>query len=170
MFFTHVIRVAITIPLFWVSIASAYPVVPDPDLTRGHLCSPSDPDFSHYRYKQQIPYCERNVDYERRTQIYEAYKIDHNCRKRFTIDHFIPLSIGGSNSDENLWPEHKNVKATRPYLEEEIFGAVQSGRMTQAEAVRIITEEKTKAQVKALELMGKGGCDRPESADDLVVE
>jgi hypothetical protein len=169
MFTANLLRAVVVLHLVWVGGAAAFPVVPDPDLTQGDLCSRSDRDFTHLRYKQQIPYCERNVDYDRRSEIYEAYKINPKCRHRFTIDHFIPLSIGGNNSDQNLWPEHKLVKETRPYLEEEVFKAVQSGQMNQAEAIRIITEEKTKARAQILKAYGKGGCDQPQGADDLVV-
>ncbi len=125
-------------------IANTYPLVPRQDLTYGQLCSPRNPDFEGYRYTEQIAYCERNVSREQKDKIYNQYRIPVNCRGRYTIDHFIPLSIGGDNSDVNLWPEHKLVKATRPQLEQELFVALSRGQITQKNAVELIVREKTK--------------------------
>ncbi len=124
----------------------AYPTRPNPTETKGEVCDEKNPDFTEYRYKEQIPYCKRNVDFKKRTEIYDLYNIPTECRHRFTVDHFIPLSIGGSNDDTNLWPEHKLVKATRPFLEIELYNKMKDGLITQTNAIKIITSEKMKAQ------------------------
>lgn len=134
----------------------AYPLVPNPKWAQGHLCDRSNPDYETDRYSQKIPYCRRNVESDLKQKLYDLYNIPENCRNRFTIDHIIPLSIGGDNSPENLWPEHKNVKATRPMLEEEIFGEVRDGRMSQEEAVqRILAVKRVPVQPKK----GYSNCD-----------
>src|SRR5690606_24877032 len=79
---------------------------------------------------------------ETKAQIYEMYGVPAKERRRYTIDHFIPLSIGGNNSMENLWPEHKRIKNTRPNLEMEIYELVSSGQITQREGIRRIVEAK----------------------------
>lgn len=147
--------------------SQAYPVVPDPVKTQGDFCDEKDPDFTQYRYQEQIPYCRRNVTWFRREQIYDLYQVPDACRHRYTVDHFIPLALGGNNDDVNLWPEHVHVKATRPYLEQELFLAMDRGEITQKEAVEIIVKEKTKHK-NTLALLGKkrGGdkapdCDKP---------
>lgn len=119
-----------------------FPFVPDPTMTEGSLCDPRDPDFERYRYQQKIAYCQRNVSRETKTRIYEVYGVPAKCRGEYTIDHFIPLSIGGDNSVANLWPEHKSIKALRKELETELYKNVSSGAMSQDEAVKIITEAK----------------------------
>lgn len=129
--------------LFTSIIAQAYPLVPNPQLAQGDLCNRQNPDYETDRYKAKIPYCRRNVESDLKRKLYDLYKVPVKCRDRYTIDHIIPLSIGGNNSPKNLWPEHKDVKATRPYLEEEVFGEVRDGTMTQNEAVEIILKEKT---------------------------
>ena len=141
-------------------LAFSYPLVPRPDLTTGRLCTNRNPDFEGYRYTEQIPYCERNVSREQKDKIYNLYRIPVNCRGRYTIDHFIPLSIGGDNSDANLWPEHKLVKATRPQLEQELFLALSRGRITQKNAIELIVREKTKLQ-RQRNSTSADACDTP---------
>lgn len=118
------------------------PERPDPQVTPGELCDLKDSDFSGYRYEAKIPYCERNVSYETKVAIYEYYQVPKNIRQNYTIDHFIPLSIGGNNQPENLWPEHKKIKETRLYLETEVYEDVKNGRITQEEAVDKIIKAK----------------------------
>lgn len=126
------------------SIANSYPKVPITSLTFGSICDETDKDFEEYRYPEKIPYCERDVKTSLKRKIYEDYGIPKKCHKRYTIDHFIPLSIGGNNSPENLWPEHVLIKATRPNFEQEIYEAVASGVLSQDEAIDLVITEKTK--------------------------
>ena len=92
--------------------------------------------------QEKIAYCRRNVSTQDKAQIYRAYGIPKNCWNRYTIDHFYPLSMGGSNHSDNLWPEHKFVKNTRMNLELETFQRLQNGEITQKEALDIIRSEK----------------------------
>lgn len=119
-----------------------YPRTPDAVKTPGHLCTPKDKDFVQYRYKEKIPYCTRNVTPTQKSRIYAAYNIPANKRHNYTIDHYIPLSLGGSNAPENLWPEHRKIKQLRRDLELELFYRLERGEMTQREAIEIITEAK----------------------------
>lgn len=119
-----------------------FPLVPNSKLTPGSLCQPGHPDFAGYRYNQRIPYCKRSVTYEQKQIVYDAYRIPHGCRKNFTIDHLIPLSIGGSNQFENLWPEHHRVKQTRIHFEEEIHLQVREGQVSQQSAVQLVYKVK----------------------------
>jgi hypothetical protein len=118
------------------------PEHPDPAATPGELCSRNDSDYYENRYKENIPYCERNVSEGLKTRIYEFYGVPKENRDNYTIDHFIPLSIGGSNHQVNLWPEHRGIKALRQNLEMEVYEAVLAGKMTQQEAVSKIVEAK----------------------------
>ncbi len=140
-------------------VLSHYPLVPDPGMTQGDLCTVNDSDFSRYRYQENIPYCYRNVSWERRSKIYDNYNIPASCRHRYTIDHFIPLSLGGNNSDENLWPEHVLVKATRARLEQELYLALEFGEMSQKEAIGIIVRAKTREKQIAIHSKIENECD-----------
>lgn len=119
-----------------------FPYVPDSTMTTGSVCTPQDRDFQGYRYPQQIAYCARNVDSQMKGSIYLAYGVPKKCRGEYTVDHFIPLSFGGTNHRENLWPEHKSVKRLRQNLELELFEAVRDGRLSQADAIAQIREAK----------------------------
>lgn len=123
------------------SLAS-YPLAPDPQMTPGELCSEADPDFESHRYSEKIPYCVRNVSFSRRQKIYDLYQIPEHCRAQYTVDHFIPLALGGNNSDANLWPEHRSVKSARHRLEMDLFLALSRGELNQEEAIEIIVTEK----------------------------
>lgn len=124
------------------------PVKPNDNLTPGELCSTIDQDFIGYRYKERVAFCERNVDHWTKTEIYNEYGVDLKYRNRYTIDHLVPLSIGGNNSVSNLWPEPKSVKRLRQNLEFEIYRAVKNNELTQAEAIQIILDAKFNPPVK----------------------
>lgn len=106
------------------------------------MCDTSNPDFTEYRYPEQIAYCGRNVASSTKRAIYNAYGVREECRGQYTIDHFIPLSLGGTNEVNNLWPEHKSVKALRQNLEEEMYQRLARGMVTQAQAVQWIVQAK----------------------------
>lgn len=122
------------------------PIVPDPELTPGHLCDENDPDFVEHRYPEQIPWCKRNVWPRDRHKAFDAYNIPRDCRPGHTpyiIDHMIPLSIGGSNSAKNLWPEFHLVGKHWGDLEFEMYQKLAAGEISQAEAIETIVAAKT---------------------------
>jgi hypothetical protein len=47
----------------------------------------------------------RKVSAKTKAKVYAAYKVPKKDRSKYTIDHLIPLSLGGNNSTKNLWPE-----------------------------------------------------------------
>lgn len=122
-----------------------YPRMPVESVTPGDLCTNSPT----HRYPENIVYCERNVDTQLKNQIIRmydeqfGYQIRQMNRGDFKIDHFIPLSIGGSNSIKNLWPQHKSVYVITDELEHLLFQKISEGRIKQDEAIRVIREGKT---------------------------
>ena len=140
----------------WALWAHEIPIVPDPEMTPGHLCTTEDRHFREFRYKEQIPYCRRAVSFNHRARIYDAYNIPEECRHRYTIDHFIPLAIGGSNDSRNLWPEHKLVKLTRERFELDIYLAMKRGEIYQEEALELMVEEKTRLELDLSDVKGCG--------------
>jgi hypothetical protein len=124
-----------------------FPLVPNPKLTPGDTCRQGEPAYSRLRYAQRVPVCDRTVDTEQRQRIYDNYGIPHGCRQNYTIDHFIPLSIGGSNRNENLWPEHKSIKQSRLHFEEWIMKQVEESIMTQQQAIQRVYQEKMNSRL-----------------------
>lgn len=124
--------------------ADRFPKGPNPNTTPGAICQNSP----IHRYPENIVYCERNVDTYTKNEIIKmydeqlGYSIRQMGRGDFKIDHFIPLSIGGSNSVENLWPQHKSVYAITDPLEQELSNKIVEGRIKQADAIRVVREAK----------------------------
>lgn len=139
-FFLLVIGIFLNSSLAW---STDWPKVPNLERTPGALCDRRNADFDGYRYPEKIPHCRRDVDGRLKRRIYEDYNIPAQCRRFYTIDHLIPLSIGGSNDIKNLWPEHRALKERRPHLEDEVFARVSSGELSQQDAIQIVLEEKT---------------------------
>lgn len=125
-----------------VANTGSVPLHPNPDYTTGDFCKPKDPDFQEYRYKERVPTCYRDVSWGRKARVYGEYKIPQKCWKYYTVDHYIPLFMGGSNQEINLWPEHKDVKATRQNLEQELYDQMRAGTITQKRAIEVITHAK----------------------------
>jgi hypothetical protein len=119
-----------------------FPFVPDATMTTGSVCNESDPDFERRRYEERIPYCKRNVSGGLKKQIYRKYQVPAHCQSEYTIDHFIPLAIGGTNRADNLWPEHKSIKALRQDLEWELYKKMDQGKISQQNAIQIIVQSK----------------------------
>lgn len=127
-----------------VSFAEDFPTGPNPMTTPGSLCQNS----KVRRYPEGIVYCERNVSTQTKNGLIKMYderfgfQIRTMKRQDFKIDHFIPLSIGGSNSEDNLWPQHKSVGELTDPLEQLLSDKIIQARITQAEAIRVIKEAK----------------------------
>ncbi|MFY7993402.1 MAG: hypothetical protein ACOVP4_08940 [Bacteriovoracaceae bacterium] len=120
-----------------------YPLAPIPQLTPGELCSyPTE-----YRYQENIPYCERDVAYELKEQVFNEYRragfvIPANERSNYKIDHFIPLCAGGANTFENLWPQHKTIYEITDSLEVLACEKLKQGKITQRNVVALIKKAK----------------------------
>lgn len=118
----------------------AFPTSPDPVLTPGELCSSPD----SYRYPEHIKYCERDVDGSEKNDIIRMYdrergfRVGQMARKKFKIDHYIPLCMGGANSRDNLWPQHESVYKITDDLEALACEKMAEGSLKQAAAIDLI--------------------------------
>lgn len=129
--------------LLFLSLTTLAAPIPQTPNVPGSLCTQSDPDFETLRYDTKVPYCKRNVTEARKAKIYESYGIPVEERSQYTIDHIIPLAIGGSNHDDNLWPEHhKTIKLCRANLEVILFKDLRDNKITQSEAIEIVLRVK----------------------------
>ncbi len=128
-----------------VSAEGSFPHGPNLDETPGSLCANS----RQRRYPEKIVYCERSVDSYLKNAIIQKYDrlFDYSIRsmKRldFKVDHLIPLCAGGSNNEDNLWPQHKSIYAITDPIEPLLCEKMQQGKLLQAEAVKMIIEAKT---------------------------
>jgi len=120
-----------------------FPSGPDANLTPGALCEVPD----SYRYPEKVPYCERNVDSSLKRALFGKYdqlgfRTREMPRGDFKIDHYIPLCMGGSNSEKNLWPQHKSIYNITDPLEPVLCEKMAAGRLLQKKAVEYITYAK----------------------------
>lgn len=121
-----------------------FPQSPNEKITPGEICE--NPDS--FRYPERIKYCERNVSRERKAAIFLTYDNELGFHTRemnrmdFKIDHYIPLCMGGSNTDENLWPQHKSVYQHTDPIEPVLCELMASGQLVQAKAISIIRRVK----------------------------
>lgn len=126
------------------ALEKRYPTSPSPDLTPGALCERP----TRKRYEEGIAYCERDVDSSLKREIMEnydrkyGYRVTQMERSLFKIDHFIPLCMGGSNQETNLWPQHSWVYEQTDPLEGLSCEKMAQGKLLQRDAVAMIREAK----------------------------
>lgn len=123
--------------------SAEYPMGPLENLTPGSLCTHPD----SYRYPEQIPYCKRDVDSRTKAEIFDdyrkaGYRLNPRNRGDYKIDHLIPLCAGGSNSDDNLWPQHETVYTQTDPLEGLGCEKLKEGKIKQAKLVELILKAK----------------------------
>ncbi len=113
----------------------------DWSFTPGKLCTPSDPDFSEYRYAEQIPYCRRHVTQQMKQEIAAHYGIPQNDWSDYEFDHLIPLAVGGDSYVDNVWPQpHGDPDGSngKDRLEMQLYQQMKAGTMKQTEAIQQI--------------------------------
>jgi hypothetical protein len=121
-----------------------YPIHPHEELTAGSLCDRAN----QIRYPERIKYCTRSVTSGLKREIivkYDrtcGYRIGGTPRADFKIDHLIPLCMGGSNHEDNLWPQHKTVYLITDPLEPEFCNKMAQNKISQSEAVELIVYAK----------------------------
>ena len=75
----------------------------------------------------------RNVPISVKRQVYASYGIQTWGKGEYEVDHLIPLSLGGSNSTKNLWPESYLTEPwnahTKDQLEYKLLQLVRSGQV-----------------------------------------
>ena len=117
-----------------------FPRTPDNSMTPGSKCGKPDT----YRYGEKVPYCERNVKSSRKAAIFVRYDEELGFgttsmqRMQFKIDHHIPLCMGGSNEDDNLWPQHSTIYELTDPAEGFLCERMSQGSLRQAQAIQII--------------------------------
>lgn len=122
--------------------SNRFPRSPDLSLTPGSLCTTP----SEFRYPERIPYCEREVNSWQKELVFINYKkIGFSLsgeRGQYKVDHFIPLCLGGSNDNSNLWPQYFTVSEKTDALEPLVCEVLAKGKISQREAIDLVLEAK----------------------------
>lgn len=118
--------------------ALRFPFVPDPARTPGAALAVTAADICVSGYSKRV----RNVPAEVKRRVYALYGIRTHEPGEYEIDHLINLSLGGSNSIRNLWPESFRTSPWNAYvkdqLESELHRRVCAGTMDLAKAQQVI--------------------------------
>jgi hypothetical protein len=120
-----------------------FPTGPETELTPGSLCDRPD----EFRYPERIAYCKRSVDSHLKQDVFEEYRengyeLDPKERQLYKIDHLIPLCAGGSNREDNLWPQHESIYSKTDPLESLGCEKLKLGKIRQEKLVKLIISAK----------------------------
>src|SRR5215813_8363526 len=90
------------------------PTLPDPKLTPGDTFEVTDQDVCVPGYAKKV----RAVPAWLKRQAYTEYGITEYKTGDYEVDHLIPLSLGGSNSIRNLWPQSTKTSPWNSYVKD----------------------------------------------------
>lgn len=121
-----------------------FPLGPDTELTPGSLCDRPN----SYRYPERIAYCNREAlepgikEDVFREYRHSGYRLNLKNRSDYKIDHLIPLCAGGSNRENNLWPQHVTIFEVTDPLESLGCEKLRGAKIKQARLVQLILAAK----------------------------
>src|SRR5581483_10660118 len=119
--------------------AQSWPLYPDPTLTPGDFFPDvTAADVCTPRYATAA----RHVPKSERAAVFAAYG-DPDDSSIYTLDHFIPLNLGGADTASNLWPEPVAVPGSheKDKVEDYLHAQVCSGALSLDEAREAIRDD-----------------------------
>ena len=124
------------------------PILPDPKLTPGDTFDVTAQDVCVPGYAKKV----RVVPAWLKRQAYAEYGITEYKPGDYEVDHLIPLSLGGSNSIRNLWPQSTKTSPWNSYvkdaLERKLHNLVCAGQLDLKTAQREIASNWIEAYKK----------------------
>jgi hypothetical protein len=90
------------------------PILPDAKLTPGDTFDVTAQDVCVPGYAKKV----RAVPAWLKRQAYAEYRITEYKTGDYEVDHLIPLSLGGSNSIRNLWPQSTKTSPWNSYVKD----------------------------------------------------
>jgi len=116
------------------------PIRPDPRVTPGAALTSDPAVVCHTGYSKTVRHTSGKLKHE----IYLSYGLDRSGG-HYEIDHLIPLSIGGADVKENLWPESYDTSPWNAHvkdrLEWKLLHLVCDGDVSMAQAQRDIAQD-----------------------------
>jgi len=119
---------------------AADPILPDPKLTPGAILTTDAATICQPGYSRSV----RHTPGSLKHRVYVEYGIAQSSG-HYEIDHLIPLSIGGADTRENLWPESHNTKPwnadVKDRLENYLHVEVCAGHIAVADAQKAVAAD-----------------------------
>jgi hypothetical protein len=108
--------------------------LPDPRCTPGAVVAAALSTVCAPGYTERV----RPVPDALRRRVYESYGIARHAPREYEIDHLVPLDIGGSNAQRNLWPQPGPAYHAKDRVEATLGHAVCEHRVPLRAAQRAI--------------------------------
>jgi hypothetical protein len=130
-------------------VTMAQAIVPDPAITPGAVRTTDAFDVCSHGTAQL-----RHMSRDRSDAIMAAYGLPGGPHEAYEIDHLIPLSIGGSDDDHNLWPEPRRMTEPewsaerKDELEIRLHNLVCAGQIEITAAQKAIADDWTEAWLR----------------------
>ena len=119
---------------------AADPILPNPKLTPGAVLTTDRTIICQPGYSKSVRHTSGRLKHE----VYLEYGINKK-NGHYEVDHLIPLSIGGADVRENLWPESRDTQpwnaSAKDRLENYLHNEVCAGRMQVEEAQKAIASD-----------------------------
>jgi hypothetical protein len=96
------------------------------DVSQAALCTPA--------YAAAIS----NRPFTHGTRVFREYAIPRSQQGRYTLDHHVPLDLGGSNDISNIWPEATFLRSQKQRLDRKLHRLVCTNQTTLDTAQRAI--------------------------------
>jgi hypothetical protein len=127
------------------------PLLPDPKLTPGDTFEVTAQDVCVPGYAKKV----RAVPAWLKRQAYAEYGITEYKTRDYEVDHLIPLSLGGSNSIRNLWPQSTKTSPWNSYvkdaLERKLHKLVCAGQLDIKTAQRGLRLDRSVQEIRSCE-------------------
>lgn len=105
-----------------------------PDILRGDLCKRG--------YASTVKAVSKKI----KTATYTAYGITEEQKKNYTLDRFVPINLGGTNDQSNIWPQLTGDSANKNKVESFLFEEMCSGRITVPQSQELASHKWQEAQ------------------------
>ena len=144
----YILRALVFLFLAQAVLAEQPPILPDAKLTPGDTFDVTAQDICVPGYAKKV----RAVPTWLKRQAYAQYGITEYKTGDYEVDHLIPLSLGGSNSIRNLWPQSTKTSPWNSYvkdaLERKLHKLVCAGQLDLKTAQREIASNWIEAYQK----------------------